>query len=68
MPFRQYTQFNAGVLHTISTAYDSVIARLGIPPSDPRTSQIATKIVTLVSDGEYDVAILCNKTCQHLSK
>ena len=63
MPFRNYSQFTSGALKIMTTAYDAVIAKLDIAPSDPRNSQIASKIVRLVSEGETDVTILCDKTC-----
>ena len=68
MPFRNYSQFTSGTLKIMATAYDAVIAKLGIASSDPRTSQIAAKIASLVSEGETDVTKLCDKTCAELSK
>lgn len=68
MPFRNYTQFDTDALQIMTAAYDTVVAKLGIPTSDPRTSQIAAKIVGLVSEGITDVAVLCEKTYAELSK
>ena len=68
MPFSGYKQFNSGALKIMTDAYDAAIAKLGIPPSDPRTSQIAAHIVLLASEGERDVTKLCEKACAELSK
>jgi hypothetical protein len=63
MPFQKYKQFDTGAMQVMTAAYDAVIAKLGIPSSDPRTSWIAAKIVALASEGEADVDTLCVKTC-----
>jgi hypothetical protein len=68
MPFSGYKQFNSGALQIMTDAYDAVIARLAIPPSDPRTAEIAAHIVALASEGETDAARLCDKACAKLSK
>jgi hypothetical protein len=68
MPFRDYTQFKLGTLRVMTHAYDEVIAKLGIPPGDPRTAKLAAYIVALVSDGEMNPAVLSEKACAELSK
>ena len=68
MPFSNYRQFDSDALVVMSGAYDAVIAKLGIPSSDPRTAKIANKIVTLFSDGEREGTTLCEKACAELSK
>jgi hypothetical protein len=68
LPFSQYKDFNPKAMEAMTAAYDAVIAKLEIPKTDPRTSQIAAKIVSLASKGEHDPAVLCEKTCAQLSE
>ena len=68
MPFTGYKHVGPGALEVMTKVYDAVIGKLNIPPNDPRTSQIAARIVALVSAGESDVAALSDKVCAELSK
>jgi hypothetical protein len=61
MPFRNYTQFDSATLDKMTMAYDAVVARLNIKSDDPRTSQLAAKIVTLAAAGERDVMRLAEQ-------
>jgi hypothetical protein len=68
MPFRDYSGLNDAVLKAMTAAYDMAMAKLGIKPDDPRTSNLAAVIAALASEGERDPAQLCDKALAGLSK
>ena len=53
-------------LRVMSEAYDAVLARLGIKPNDPRSSVVASQIVTPVYEGERNPTTLRDKVCAHV--
>jgi hypothetical protein len=61
MPFRAYKEFNSTILDVMSAAYDAVAREIGITGSDPRSSQLALKIVEMVRAGEDDRDSLIKK-------
>ena len=61
MPFRTYTEFNGSTLDVMAAAYDGLVCELRIKASDPRSSELAVKIVQLVRAGEDDRDVLIKK-------
>lgn len=62
MPFRNYKkEFTPASLDKMAAAYDAVVRELGITGSDPRSGQLAIKIVELVRAGEEDQNALVKK-------
>jgi hypothetical protein len=61
VPFSDYSGFNAETLKIMTAAYDAAVAKLGIKPSDPLTSNLAARIAALVAGGERDPGKLCDQ-------
>ena len=61
MPFRSYTQFDRKTLDAMAAAYDAAVLRLSLKSNDPRTGKLAAQIVTLASEGIWDVATLVER-------
>lgn len=68
MPFRDYSGFNGATLKAMTAAYDSALAKLGIKPDNPLTSNIAARIAAFASDGERDPDRLCEKAIEGLQR
>jgi hypothetical protein len=68
VPFRNYSQFNTDALVIMTDAYDAAVAKLGIQPTDPRTAELASKIVTLFTQGEREAAALAEKASAELGR
>ena len=61
VPFRDYSGFNDEILQAMTAAYDAALAKLGIEPGDPMTSNLAAMIAALASEGEHDRDKLCEQ-------
>lgn len=68
MPFRDYSGFDTATLDTMRAAYDAAIAKLGITPTDPRTSNVAAIIAALAADGQRDPDLLCERAIAALKR
>jgi hypothetical protein len=68
MPFRDYSGFDTRMLTAMRAAYDAAIAKLGIKPDDPRTSNLAAIIAALASEGQRDPVVLCEQAITSLRK
>lgn len=54
MPFKHTTVFDSDTLNAMTAAYDSVVATLNIKLGDPRTSKLASLIISLAKAGVVD--------------
>jgi hypothetical protein len=67
MPFRDYSGFDDAALQAMSAAYDAAIAKIGLKPDDPLTSNIAARIAALASEGQRDPAKMCDEAIAGLA-
>jgi hypothetical protein len=68
VPFRDYTQFDAPTLLTMREAYDTVVARRQLKPTDPLTGKLAVLIAQLVAAGITDLDKLTEQAASALRK
>lgn len=61
MPFRNFKDFDYEMLQTMTAAYDAVVAKLNLKPTDPRTGRLAIRIVELARAGVLDVDKLADQ-------
>ncbi|MCX7310476.1 MAG: hypothetical protein NTV56_01845 [Alphaproteobacteria bacterium] len=67
MPFRNAQEFDQQTLANMRRAFDDVMLMIDLKEGDPKSSRLATIIITLASSGERDVTALRDRALREMS-